>query len=125
MSKIRRLIIPLSAGIGSWVLISFTGTMLGAPGAEAWTSSLMWALLAALLVFPMLLMANHHASKATETDRTVAPSNAQKGDKKAFVEGATTLWPEPQGQPRSAGEKERSQDGWPWSREDVDPTVAA
>jgi len=121
MSKIRRLIIPLSAGIGSWVLISFAGTMLGAPGAEAWTSSLMWALLAAALVAPMLLMANHHASK---TDRPVAASNARKGDKKAFVEEGATLWPEPQGQVRTTGET-RSEDGWPWSREDVDSTVAA
>ena len=63
--KFIRKLIPILAGLlGLWVLGSFVGVMLNLSNAGFWTTSLMWSLLASLLVMPALVMV-HHATGGT------------------------------------------------------------
>jgi len=110
----RRLIGFISAAVGLWMLVSFAAVMLGAPHAVFWTSSLMWALLASMLLFPALLMAwlGSHAdsgSSGSPPVRDVPPERRPE----PFADDASSLWPEPQ---------ETPQQEWPYNREDMRPT---
>lgn len=99
MKQVRRLIIALSAFIGIWVLVSFTGAMVDSANASFWSSSLMWSLLSSLIVMPALVMVNHASTKAS---RKTAKKQAQtpKRDQEPFIEEESdetqTLWPEPE-----------------------------
>jgi hypothetical protein len=98
MKFIRKLIPLLGILMGLWVIGSFGGVMLNLSNAEFWTTSLMWSLLASLLVMPALVMV-YHASprpeKRTSEPTQTVTSSAEEQD--PFVqeddqEGA--LWPE-------------------------------
>ena len=141
MSSARSLVASLSYGIGFWVLASFAGTMLDPARAEPWTTSLMWALLAAALIAPALLVAYHHArnkhahnNEATRKAPSLASSrNASAAGPKPFIEETPsianedessrrqgTLWPEPESK-----ETQPASESWPYVREDVRPQAAA
>jgi hypothetical protein len=98
MKVIRRLILILSALMGLWVIASFVGVMLNLPNIEFWTSSLMWSLLASVLVMPALVIA-HHANVRSEREaaRVQAEQTTRLHNQPPFIrseerEGA--LWPE-------------------------------
>jgi len=114
MTHARRLIGFISAAVGLWMLISFAAVMLGAPHAAFWTSSLMWALLASMLLFPALLMAwlGYDAPRSPPG----SPREAEPSPRPTpFAEEPSSLWPEPEEPP---------QDEWPYTREDVRPPRA-
>lgn len=66
MLQLHRVIIVLGSGIGLWVLGSFAGTMLNPANAAFWTGSLMWSLLAGVLVAPALLAVSDASSARDE-----------------------------------------------------------
>jgi len=112
MISARRLIGFIGAAVGLWMLASFGAVMFGAPTAEFWTSSLMWALLASMLLFPALLMA--WLGSSTGLSRPAAPHRTEEERSRTpFAEDPSPLWPEPE---------EAPQDEWPYNREDVQPT---
>jgi len=109
MIHARRLIGFICAAVGLWMLISFAAVMMGPPHAAFWTSSLMWALLASMLLFPALLMAWLGVDVPNSTSKS--PREAEAGPPpEPFADAPSSLWPEPQ---------EPSQNEWPYNREDV------
>jgi hypothetical protein len=99
--KFIRKLIPILAGLlGLWVMGSFVGVMFNLSNADFWTTSLMWSLLASLLVMPALVMVYH----ATGTPRKAASD--QEGRK-----GASS--PTIQRQPPFVSEEE--EEGVLWS----------
>jgi len=102
MKTVRQLIFALSALMGIWVIGSFLGVMFNTANAEFWTTSLMWSLLASVIVMPGLVVA-HHANnrrarrKAAKQQPEMAASPVE--EQSPFIdeeeqEGA--LWPEPE-----------------------------
>lgn len=106
----RRLILYASAAVGLWVLASFGGTMLDPARAQLWTGSLMWSLLASLLISPALLVASPLTSDALGRSAKTgvrpveppsvapskpAPSEATASEATPFVGKGARLWPEP------------------------------
>lgn len=106
MKQVRRLIIALSAFIGVWVLVSFTGAMVDSANAAFWSSSLMWSLLSSLIVMPALVMVNHASTQAsrktaqkqsrTPTPETPTPEEDQEPFIQEDSDETQTLWPEPE-----------------------------
>lgn len=88
-----------TAVIAGWVLISFAGTMLDFSRAEFWTQSLMWSLLATLLVVPMLVLLTQQASApVAEETRTAQTLDTRQPQPESFAgeeaDRMRTLWPE-------------------------------
>jgi hypothetical protein len=112
MIHARRLIGIICAAVGLWTLLSFAAVMLGVPHAAFWTSSLMWALLASMLLFPALLMAwlGAGSSHSTSTSSREAESASRP---EPFADEPSPLWPEPEEPP---------QNDWPYNREDLRPS---
>jgi len=109
----RRLIGFISAAVGLWMLISFAAVMLGAPHAAFWTSSLMWALLASMLLFPALLMAWLGSDTIPESSGSPRVQDGPRDHRpEPFADDPSSLWPAPQEPPRQE---------WPYNREDVRP----
>ena len=95
MKIVRQIIFGLSVFIGFWVGLSFIGVMFDIGNAEFWTTSLMWALLASVVVMPGLVIA-HHASEQAEARESRERARQATEQTPAFVdetakEGA--LWP--------------------------------
>jgi hypothetical protein len=119
MTSVRRLIFSLASAVGVWLLVSFAGAMVDSANAAFWSDSLMWALLSALIVAPILLMVHNAFSGSQERPSQERPSSrsasarsdeAQTEDRTPFVEEEPgemrTLWPEPETEPKQ-------EDEWP------------
>lgn len=97
MQNVRRAILYLSSVIGVWVLVSFGGAMVGG-NAAFWSSSLMWSLLAFLVVMPALAMVTHASTAQQEAQQRAAQAASFEEEDKMFVDEqdeVRTLWPEP------------------------------
>ena len=98
MKIIHKLIPVLGILMGLWVMGSFGGVMLNLSNAEFWTSSLMWSLLASLLVMPALVFVYHASSQPGKpTLEHTQPITQSADEQEPFIqeedqEGA--LWPE-------------------------------
>jgi hypothetical protein len=84
--------------MGVWVIVSFAGVMFNAGNAELWTTSLMWALLASLVVMPCLVIAHHMQKNAQRRNRSSHTSDSEEAvsEQPAFVsdrERNQTPWP--------------------------------
>jgi hypothetical protein len=112
MKQVRRLIIALSAFIGIWVLVSFTGAMVDSANASFWSSSLMWSLLSSLIVMPALVMVNHastQASRKTAQEQTQTPEREQEPFIQEDADETQTLWPEPEQEASWPSEEQSSE----------------
>jgi len=118
MIHARRLISSIGAAVVFWLTTSFAAVMLGAPHAGFWTSSLMWALLASLLLFPALLMAWIGFNTGPSSPPPDAARPAPDDHPEPFGEDPPRLWPTPQ---RDAPEERSQENEWPYNREDVWP----
>lgn len=103
MKPVRKIIIGLSFLMGAWVIASFGGVMINAGDPGFWTTSLMWSLLASVIIMPGLVVA-HHASKAAE--RRAAEKRMQQAT------------PPIEEQPAFVDEREREKAGWPMEAEE-------
>lgn len=93
MKSIRRVISGTFYLIGTWVILSFIGVMFNPSNAEIWTQSLMWSLLASLIILPGLVFA-HHAGQTRQRKKEASVSEETK--ETPFIEEEhrdTTLWP--------------------------------
>jgi membrane protein implicated in regulation of membrane protease activity len=91
MKIVRQLIIGTSVFIAAWVGLSFIAVMLNTGNADFWTTSLVWSLLACIVVMPGLVIA-HHANERAETRRAQQAVEEQT----AFIDEAEQegkLWP--------------------------------
>ncbi len=99
MRTIRKIILGVSYFVGAWVLTSFIGVMFNPSNAGIWTSSLMWALLASLIVMPGLVLVYHASysrSQPTEVSPTTELSPTTEAERVPFIEEEqmdNTLWP--------------------------------
>jgi hypothetical protein len=98
MKTIRRVIFMTGVLIGVWVASSFVGVMFDTGNAEFWTTSLMWGLLASIVVMPALVVAHHANERALRKAATkVSPEQAPALDEQpSFVEESDReelLWP--------------------------------
>ena len=73
MTIVRFLIPGLSALMGIWVVLSFAGVMFNPGNAGFWTTSLVSALLASVLVMPVLVIV-HHATSQRDARPTARPA---------------------------------------------------
>lgn len=102
MQVIRKIILGLSVFMGVWVAGSFIGVMFNIGNPEFWTASLMWSLLASVLVMPGLVIAHHariqaERKAARKEMQMVQESISTPDEHTAFVteeHRGRTLWPE-------------------------------
>jgi len=95
MNTVRKIIIGSFYFIGSWVIASFVGVMFNPSNAGLWTTSLMWSLLASLLVMPGLVLVYHASQARHQKERKVS----RDVERPPFVEDEHeegTLWPMPE-----------------------------
>lgn len=98
MQNVRRAILYLSSVIGVWVAVSFGGAMVDSGNAAFWSSSLMWSLLAFLVVMPALAMVTHASTAQRQAQQRAAQASSSEEEEKMFVDEedeVRTLWPEP------------------------------
>jgi uncharacterized membrane protein len=69
MPIVRQLIPGLSALMGVWVFLSFAGVMFNAGNAGFWTTSLISALLASVVLMPILVVLHHATAQGDRTAR--------------------------------------------------------
>ena len=97
MKTIRRMILGLSAFMAAWVILSFVGVMFNTGNAGLWTTSLMWSLLASVLVMPGLVVAHHATNRAERKAAQKRMAEASAREKQpAFIEEdytEDTFWP--------------------------------
>jgi len=87
MQPIRQLLTAFSYVIALWVVTSVVGVMADSVRAGFWSGSLMWALLASLMIAPALVMLydpSIGASDRTETGSSA--SSASDDSQKSFVD---------------------------------------
>jgi hypothetical protein len=104
MKIIRKLIPVLGLFMGVWVLASFGGVMFNVTNAGFWTTSLMWSLLASLLIMPGLVVLHHATASAGKPapDRPSShPSLQEQPDFVPEEEQEGMLWPEGEKDPAS------------------------
>jgi hypothetical protein len=87
MPVVRHIVSGLSTLMGVWVLASFIGVMFNPGNAGVWTLSLVWSLLASLLVMPTLVVV-HHANRRAERRRARARRERPSVPATPFVEDA-------------------------------------
>jgi len=95
MKIARQIIIGLSVFIGFWVGLSFIGVMFDIGNAEFWTVSLMWGLLASVIVMPGLVIV-HHASRRAQARAEREDAREAVEQPAPFVDDAEeegVLWP--------------------------------
>jgi membrane protein implicated in regulation of membrane protease activity len=92
MTSVRKIISGTFYVIGTWVIASFIGVMFNTANAGLWTTSLMWSLLASLVILPGLVFV-YHAGESRRRENEVAPS--EQAEERPFVEESReeTLWP--------------------------------
>lgn len=104
MKTIRRSIVGLSALMAAWVAISFIGVMFNTGNAGFWTTSLMWSLLASVLVMPTLVIAHHATNRAERADR-------EEGQE--YSDEPETVSSSREEQPAFINEREQEHPPWP------------
>jgi hypothetical protein len=109
MKTARQIILALSVVMGLWVIGSFVGVMFNVTNAGFWTTSLMWSLLASVLVMPALVVAHHATNRAERraAERRAQPSPYTQSPFIREEEKEGALWPE--ADERSAEEGRTSQ----------------
>lgn len=96
MKIIRLIILGLSFVMGTWVIASFAGVMVNAGDADFWTTSLMWSLLASVLVMPALVVAHHATKNAEKRAAQKQMEQAAQSEEAPFVderEEQRAAWP--------------------------------
>lgn len=98
MKTIRRVILGTGVLIGVWVALSFIGVMFDTANVDLWTRSLMWALLASLVIMPGLVVAHHANERAIRKKAAQqAPPAPALDEQPSFVDEGDRddlLWPE-------------------------------
>jgi hypothetical protein len=95
----KRLFLSIAALVGLWVLGSFLGTMFDPARANLWTTSLMWAMLACVVLAPVFLFVGTSQSSSSS-----GPSG--RSDDHFEVEEAVDVPDE--------GTQEAQREGWPY-----------
>jgi hypothetical protein len=91
MQPIRQLLTAFSFAIAVWLVGSVVGVVADPVRAEFWTASMMWALLAALMIAPALVMLyDPSIGNSERTETGSADSSASDGSQKSFVDDART-----------------------------------
>jgi len=106
MKALRHLLSAFSFAIGLWVVASVAGVLFDPLRIQFWTSSLMWALLASLMVAPALVVMTDDtiAEAAPDGDASAASPRGSGADAKAsppppveeqpsFVDDAQATYP--------------------------------
>ena len=99
----KRLFQALTVFVGIWVLGSFLGVMFDPARANIWTQSLMWAMLASVILAPVFIFYSTASSDAT----AAAPSRRSQQ-----VEGAFDLNEDMEVNQQT---DPRETEGWPYS----------
>jgi len=112
----KRILTTLASALGLWILVSFTGVIADGARPEFWTTSLMWSLLAGLVIAPFYafvssqMFADEPTSTVVETEETeeaaevpafhsggseeAPPTRALDVDEIREMESARKLWPQ-------------------------------
>jgi len=90
----KRILTTLATALGLWMLISFTGVIADGARPEFWTTSLMWSILASIVIAPFYAFMNAEmfGSPDVEVD---APSKEVQNDSTApaFTPGTSDAPP--------------------------------
>jgi len=95
----KRLFLSIAAFVGVWLLGSFLGTMFDPARANLWTTSLMWAMLACVVLAPVFLFVG-----TSQPSSSAGP--ARRSDEHFEVEEAVDV-PDEDAQ-------EAQREGWPY-----------
>lgn len=97
----RRLLSILTPLVAFWALASFAGTMFDPGNAGFWTQSLMWSLIASMVVAPFFVFSRNQTSSRSATSKQAArpersPAAETSSDEEPFDDHSKrTLWPKP------------------------------
>jgi hypothetical protein len=98
----RRLLSILTPLVAFWALASFAGTMLDPGHAGFWTQSLMWSLIASMVVAPFFVFSRNQTSRSATTAQAARPERSASteptdpSDEEPFDDHSKrTLWPKP------------------------------
>ena len=99
----RRLLSILTPLVAFWALASFAGTMLDPGNAGFWTQSLMWSLIASMVVAPFFVFSRNQTSsrsattaQAARSKRSASAEPTKATDEEPFDDHSKrTLWPKP------------------------------
>ncbi len=76
----KRLFQALAAFVGIWVLGSFVGVMFDAAHQNVWTQSLMWSLLASVILAPVFIFVGTAPSSSTSQSTSNSSRTEQSFD---------------------------------------------
>jgi NADH:ubiquinone oxidoreductase subunit 6 (subunit J) len=99
----NRLFRILAVAVAVWVLGSFVGVMLDGARADLWTRSLMWAMLASVILAPVFLFVG---TSSTDSSPPSSPEAEQSFDVEGGVDVSKKRTTEEPGA--------RESEGWPY-----------
>jgi hypothetical protein len=68
----KRFLTTLATAVGLWILASFTGVLADGARPEFWTTSLMWSLLAGIVIAPFYAFIQSRMFSTTESTKSVS-----------------------------------------------------
>lgn len=78
MQFVEKIILAVTVLMGGWVIVSFVPVMFDLGNPEFWTVSLMWSLLASVLVMPALVILHHVGTRRAESARYPDAERSEK-----------------------------------------------
>jgi len=81
--------------MAAWVFSSFAGLLINPSNADLWTTSLMWSMIASLLVMPVLVFV-YHAFGGTgqvPSEQDTAPEKQTDVPASFIPDGSASEWP--------------------------------
>jgi len=90
----KRILTTLATALGLWMLISFTGVIADGARPEFWTTSLMWSILASIVIAPFYAFMNAEMFGSTDEDAVAADEEVQsESTAPAFTPGTSDAPP--------------------------------
>lgn len=96
MKAARKIILYLTALIGTWLLVSFGGAMFNGANAAFWSDSLMWSLLSFMIIAPALVFISTSFA---------GDSSSARASRKSFVES-------PEKRQETLGRDQKDHEDW-------------
>lgn len=79
----KRFLTTLAAALGLWILASFTGVLVDGARPEFWTTSLMWSLLAGIVIAPFYAFINSKMFSTPDISADIVSEESQEEETKA------------------------------------------
>lgn len=90
----KRILTTLATALGLWMLVSFTGVIADGARPEFWTTSLMWSILASIVIAPFYAFMNAQMFTSADEDAVTASEETKtENAAPAFTPGSSDAPP--------------------------------